>query len=250
MSHACTSICVRRDTHRVPKPTPDDLNSTCFRVPFLHTILGELGDRTFVLLELTSDTNHREAEFVSDRGIEIEVIAFVRECRFTSTSPTNPCPSRPPADRPKAISSSSPSIRRPPSTPPNPTPSRTSSSTSPCPTSPTTEGLPPAVYPHKLSHRPPRPAPLNIPTSHSTFRASPTRGSAATACSLTRPTPLLSPSHSPTHHPSRVHTAVESPIRTGEGVGVDEDGNVYVAEGPASLSDAGSAFTKYVVAGM
>jgi hypothetical protein len=31
---------------------------------------------------------------------------------------------------------------------------------------------------------------------------------------------------------------------------VDEDGNVYVAEGPASLSDAGSAFTKYVVAGM
>ena len=37
---------------------------------------------------------------------------------------------------------------------------------------------------------------------------------------------------------------------TGEGVGVDEDGNVFVAEGPASLSDAGSAFTKYVVAGM
>ena len=37
---------------------------------------------------------------------------------------------------------------------------------------------------------------------------------------------------------------------TGEGVGVDEDGNVYVAEGPASLSDAGSAFTKYLVAGM
>ena len=35
----------------------------------------------------------------------------------------------------------------------------------------------------------------------------------------------------------------------GEGVGVDADGNVYVAEGPASLSDAGSAFTKYVVAG-
>jgi hypothetical protein len=34
----------------------------------------------------------------------------------------------------------------------------------------------------------------------------------------------------------------------GEGIGVDEDGNVYVAEGPASLSDAGSAFTKYVVA--
>ena len=36
---------------------------------------------------------------------------------------------------------------------------------------------------------------------------------------------------------------------TGEGVGVDEDGNVYVAEGPASLSDAGSAFTKYEAAG-
>ena len=35
---------------------------------------------------------------------------------------------------------------------------------------------------------------------------------------------------------------------TGEGVGVDSDGNVYVAEGPASLSDAGSAFTKYEVA--
>jgi hypothetical protein len=37
---------------------------------------------------------------------------------------------------------------------------------------------------------------------------------------------------------------------TGEGVGVDADGNVFVAEGPASLSDAGSAFTKYEVAGM
>ena len=37
---------------------------------------------------------------------------------------------------------------------------------------------------------------------------------------------------------------------TGEGVGVDADGNVYVAEGPSSLSDAGSAFTKYLVAGM
>ena len=36
----------------------------------------------------------------------------------------------------------------------------------------------------------------------------------------------------------------------GEGLGVDEDGNVFVAEGPSSLSDAGSAFTKYVVAGM
>ena len=37
---------------------------------------------------------------------------------------------------------------------------------------------------------------------------------------------------------------------TGEGVGVDEDGNVFVAEGPASLADAGSAFTKYAVDGM
>ena len=36
----------------------------------------------------------------------------------------------------------------------------------------------------------------------------------------------------------------------GEGVAVDADGNVYAAEGPASLSDAGSAFTKYVVGGM
>ena len=27
-------------------------------------------------------------------------------------------------------------------------------------------------------------------------------------------------------------------------------GNVYVAEGPSSLSDAGSAFTKYEVGGM
>ena len=142
------------------------------------------------------------------------------------------------------------STRPRPSIPPRPSQPRTSCSTSRCLTSPTTEGLPPAVYPHKLSHRPPRPARLNTPTSHSTFRASPTRGSAATACSPTRPTPLPSPSHSPTHHPSRVHTAVESPIRTGEDVGVDEDGNVYVAEGPASLSDAGSAFTKYVVAGM
>ena len=34
----------------------------------------------------------------------------------------------------------------------------------------------------------------------------------------------------------------------GEGVAVDADGNVYVAEGPASLFDAGSAFTRYVVA--
>ena len=33
----------------------------------------------------------------------------------------------------------------------------------------------------------------------------------------------------------------------GEGVAVDADGNVYVAEGPASLADAGSAFTKYEV---
>ena len=33
-----------------------------------------------------------------------------------------------------------------------------------------------------------------------------------------------------------------------EGIAVDADGNVYVAEGPASLADAGSAFTKYEVA--
>lgn len=32
----------------------------------------------------------------------------------------------------------------------------------------------------------------------------------------------------------------------GEGVAVDEDGNVYAAEGPNSLSQAGGAFTKYV----
>ncbi len=36
----------------------------------------------------------------------------------------------------------------------------------------------------------------------------------------------------------------------GEGVAVDADGNVYVAEGPASLADAGAAFTKYEVGGM
>ena len=36
----------------------------------------------------------------------------------------------------------------------------------------------------------------------------------------------------------------------GEGVGVDADGNVYVAEGPASLFDAGSAFTKYEIGDM
>ena len=36
---------------------------------------------------------------------------------------------------------------------------------------------------------------------------------------------------------------------TGEGIAVDADGNVYVAEGPASLSDAGSAFTKYETGG-
>ena len=34
----------------------------------------------------------------------------------------------------------------------------------------------------------------------------------------------------------------------GEGVAVDADGTVYVAEGPASLADAGAAFTKYEVA--
>ncbi len=44
---------------------------------------------------------------------------------------------------------------------------------------------------------------------------------------------------------SRPHNGV-----TGEGIGVDADGNVYVAEGPASLADAGSAFTKYAVGGM
>ena len=31
----------------------------------------------------------------------------------------------------------------------------------------------------------------------------------------------------------------------GEGVAVDQDGNVYAAEGPASLPLAGGAFTKY-----
>ena len=36
----------------------------------------------------------------------------------------------------------------------------------------------------------------------------------------------------------------------GEGVGVDADGNVFVAEGPSSLADAGSAFTKYEVGDM
>lgn len=36
----------------------------------------------------------------------------------------------------------------------------------------------------------------------------------------------------------------------GEGVVVDADGNVYAAEGPNSLSQAGGAFTKYAVDGM
>jgi len=44
---------------------------------------------------------------------------------------------------------------------------------------------------------------------------------------------------------SRPHNGV-----AGEGVAVDADGNVYVAEGPASLADAGAAFTKYEVGGM
>jgi DNA-binding beta-propeller fold protein YncE len=44
---------------------------------------------------------------------------------------------------------------------------------------------------------------------------------------------------------SRPHNGV-----AGEGVAVDAEGNVFVAEGPASLADAGSAFTKYEVAGM
>lgn len=115
------------------------------------------------------------------------------------------------------------STRPRPSIPPRPSQPRTSCSTSRCLTSPTTEGLPPAVYPHKLSYRPPRPARLNILTS----RASPTRGGAATACSPTRLTPLPSPSHSPTHHPSRVHTAVESPIRvTDEGFFIPPGGGI------------------------
>jgi hypothetical protein len=33
----------------------------------------------------------------------------------------------------------------------------------------------------------------------------------------------------------------------GEGVAVDADGNVYAAEGPNSLAQAGGAFTKYAV---
>jgi hypothetical protein len=33
----------------------------------------------------------------------------------------------------------------------------------------------------------------------------------------------------------------------GEGVAVDADGNVYAAEGPNSLAQAGGAFTKYSV---
>ena len=33
----------------------------------------------------------------------------------------------------------------------------------------------------------------------------------------------------------------------GEGVAVDADGNVYAAEGPNSLPQAGGAFTKYSV---
>jgi hypothetical protein len=33
----------------------------------------------------------------------------------------------------------------------------------------------------------------------------------------------------------------------GEGVAVDADGNVFAAEGPNSLSQAGGAFTKYSV---
>ena len=33
----------------------------------------------------------------------------------------------------------------------------------------------------------------------------------------------------------------------GEGVAVDADGNVYAAEGPNTLSQAGGAFTKYAV---
>jgi len=44
---------------------------------------------------------------------------------------------------------------------------------------------------------------------------------------------------------SRPHNGV-----AGEGVAVDADGNVYVAEGPASLADAGAAFTKYAIGGM
>ena len=33
----------------------------------------------------------------------------------------------------------------------------------------------------------------------------------------------------------------------GEGVAVDEDGNVYAAEGPNSINEAGGAFTKYSI---
>ena len=82
MSHAGTSVGVCGDAHRVTKPTPGNFNSARFPVPFLHTILGEFGYRTLVLLELSCDPNHREAKFVGDGRIKIEVIVFVRECRF------------------------------------------------------------------------------------------------------------------------------------------------------------------------
>ena len=37
-------------------------------------------------------------------------------------------------------------------------------------------------------------------------------------------------------------------VLAGEGVAVDADGNVFVAEGPASRPFAGGGLTKYVVA--
>jgi DNA-binding beta-propeller fold protein YncE len=46
----------------------------------------------------------------------------------------------------------------------------------------------------------------------------------------------------PFERPDRVYQGA-----AGEGVAVDADGNVYAAEGPNSIAQAGGAFTKYSV---
>ena len=50
----------------------------------------------------------------------------------------------------------------------------------------------------------------------------------------------------PPHVPAEDHDRVLQGL-AGEGVAVDADGNVFVAEGPASLETAGGGLTKYVV---
>ena len=69
------------------------------------------------------------------------------------------------------------------------------------------------------------------------------RRTGATACASARSTRIASPAFIPPfEREDRLYQGT-----AGEGVAVDADGNVYAAEGPNSLTQAGGAFTKYSV---